>query len=354
MRRRILFVDDEPRILEGLVRMLRPQRERIEVVTAPGGEEALALLAREQVDAVVSDMRMPRMDGAALLAEVRQRHPVPVRIILSGQSDQVTILRAVATTHQFLSKPCDPQVLVGTVLSASAWRDLTGHHPDHQQLVSRAAVLPAPAATIARLEAELAQPEPSLRKVSGLVAGDPAMAAKVMQLVSSTFFGQVRRVEGPEEAARLLGPELIRALLQAGCLVSASDQPGASPGQSVAATAQALCRHLGGDARACADAGIAGHLHGCGRLVAATPECSAAMGACLLGLWGLPEPVVAAVAQQEHPPASAGPVAGAVHAALALAGELPWDEAWLALQGGPGAVAALHGAAGAAAMPGVS
>lgn len=353
MRRRILFVDDEPRILEGLVRMLRPQRERIEVVTAPGGEEALALLAREPVDAVVSDMRMPRMDGAALLAEVRQRHPGPVRIILSGQSDQGTILRAVATTHQFLSKPCDPQVLVGTVLAACAWRDLTSHHPDHQQLVSRAAVLPAPAATLARLDAELALPEPSLRRVSGLVAGDPAMAAKVMQLVSSTFFGQVRRVEGPEEAARLLGLELIRALHRAGCLAASGDQAEGGAGQAIAAAAQALCSHLGGDARACADAGIAGMLHGCGRLVAITPCCTASMGASLLGLWGLPEPVVAAVAQQEHPPASAAPAVGAVHAALALTGAVPWEQAWLAPLGGAAAVAVLQGAAGAAAMPGV-
>lgn len=353
MRRRILFVDDEPRILEGLVRMLRPQRERIEVVTAPGGDEALALLAREQVDAVVSDMRMPRMDGAALLAEVRRRHPVPVRIILSGQSDQDTILRAVATTHQFLSKPCDPQVLVGTVLAACAWRDRTGHHPEHQQLVSRAAVLPAPAAVLARLEAELALPEPSLRKVSGLVAGDPAMAAKVMQLVSSTFFGQVRRVEGPEEAARLLGLELIRALHRAGCLAAVGGQAEGSPGQAIAGSAQALCRHLGGDARACADAAIAGLLHSCGSLVAPTHACRATMGACLLGLWGLPEPVVEAVAQQEHPPVSAGPAAGAVHAALALAGAVPWDAGWLAPRGGPAAIADLHAAAGAAAMPGV-
>jgi CheY-like chemotaxis protein len=353
MRRRILFVDDEPRILEGLVRMLRPQRDRIEVMTAPGGEEALALLAREQVDAVVSDMRMPRMDGAALLAEVRQRHPVPVRIILSGQSDQDTILRAVATTHQFLSKPCDPQVLVGTVLAACAWRDLTGQDLEHQQLVSRAAVLPAPAATIARLEAELALPEPSLRRVSGLVAADPAMAAKAMQLVSSTFFGQVRRVESPEEAARLLGLELIRALHRAGCLAAGDDQPEGSAGQSIAAVAQALCRHLGGDARACADAAIAGQLHACGGLAARVSAGRGTLGACLLGLWGLPEPVVAAVAQQEHPPAAAGLVAGAVHAALALAGAVPWDEAWLALQGGPAVVATLRSAAGDAAMPGV-
>jgi YesN/AraC family two-component response regulator len=93
-RRCVLFVDDEPRILEGIARMLRPQRNEMDILMAPGGEEALAMLATAPVDVVVSDMRMPLMDGATLLAAVRERHPRIVRIILSGQSDRQTIIRA--------------------------------------------------------------------------------------------------------------------------------------------------------------------------------------------------------------------------------------------------------------------
>ncbi len=83
--RRILFVDDEPRFLETLRHILRPQRHEWEVAFAPGGEAALALMEAAPFDVIVSDMRMPGMDGAALLARVREEHPQVVRIILSGQ-----------------------------------------------------------------------------------------------------------------------------------------------------------------------------------------------------------------------------------------------------------------------------
>ena len=70
--RRVLFVDDEPRILEGLRRMLRPQRHEWEMAFAPGGEAALAMMEASPFDVIVSDMRMPGMDGATLLCRVRE------------------------------------------------------------------------------------------------------------------------------------------------------------------------------------------------------------------------------------------------------------------------------------------
>ncbi len=65
--RRVLFVDDEPRILEGLRRMLRPQRHEWEMAFAPGGEAALAMMEASPFDVIVSDMRMPGIDGAVPL-----------------------------------------------------------------------------------------------------------------------------------------------------------------------------------------------------------------------------------------------------------------------------------------------
>ncbi|HEU4771446.1 MAG TPA: response regulator, partial [Candidatus Udaeobacter sp.] len=85
--KRILFVDDEPKILEGLQRMLRPQRNEWEMAFAPGGEAALAMLAAENFDVIVSDMRMPGVDGAALLETVRANYPGMLRVILSGYTE---------------------------------------------------------------------------------------------------------------------------------------------------------------------------------------------------------------------------------------------------------------------------
>lgn len=115
MKKTILFVDDEPNIIQGLKRMLRSTSNKWEMLFAEGGEEALELLKIHQVDVIVTDMRMPGMDGAELLNIIMRDYPHMIRIILSGHCDQETILRATASAHQFLVKPCDTEVLKNTI-----------------------------------------------------------------------------------------------------------------------------------------------------------------------------------------------------------------------------------------------
>ena len=76
-----------------------------------GGEAALDVMKSETCDVVVSDMRMPGMDGAALLKAVQQEYPDTVRIVLSGHTELEAALRAIPVAHQFLSKPCDAQTI---------------------------------------------------------------------------------------------------------------------------------------------------------------------------------------------------------------------------------------------------
>ena len=104
-RATLLFVDDEPNILSALQRLFRPQGYRI--FTATGGSEGLAILAREKVDLVVSDMRMPQMDGAAFLEQVAARWPTTVRILLTGYADLQSTVTAInkGGIHRYLSKP---------------------------------------------------------------------------------------------------------------------------------------------------------------------------------------------------------------------------------------------------------
>jgi YesN/AraC family two-component response regulator len=84
MKKRILFVDDEVNMLQGLRRMLNTMRHEWDMVFVESGQEALALLAQTPCDVIVSDMRMPGMDGVQLLTQVMERFPLTVRIILSG------------------------------------------------------------------------------------------------------------------------------------------------------------------------------------------------------------------------------------------------------------------------------
>ena len=111
-RLRVLCVDDEPRVLEGLKLHLRRQYD---VQTAASGQAALDLFKPETPFAVVlSDMRMPGMDGVALLSQIRKRYPDTVRMLLTGQADLPSAIAAVneGQLFRFLTKPCPPPVLL--------------------------------------------------------------------------------------------------------------------------------------------------------------------------------------------------------------------------------------------------
>jgi response regulator RpfG family c-di-GMP phosphodiesterase len=127
----ILLVDDEAAILDGLRRQLR---RRFTVHTASGGAEALRLLESQPVTVVVSDMRMPEMDGAAFLSQVRRHHPQIVRILLTGQADTESTIAAVrrGKVYRFLTKPCPPEVIGAALDSAIAFHRLVT--ADEEQL----------------------------------------------------------------------------------------------------------------------------------------------------------------------------------------------------------------------------
>jgi response regulator RpfG family c-di-GMP phosphodiesterase len=115
MTRKVLFVDDEPNVLEGIQRSLRKQ---VDMQTAPGGVEGLRILREEGPFAlVISDMRMPAMSGAQFLAKAREQEPDTVRMILSGQADLDATIAAVNEGHiyRFLSKPCAADQLLAAV-----------------------------------------------------------------------------------------------------------------------------------------------------------------------------------------------------------------------------------------------
>lgn len=121
---RILCVDDEPRILEGLRLRLR---RRFDVATANSGKEGLEFLeTNDSVPIVISDMRMPEMNGAQFLAEVRQRWPDTVRILLTGYSEVDAAISAVndGEIFRFLTKPCPPEVLTSALEAAQRQYEL--------------------------------------------------------------------------------------------------------------------------------------------------------------------------------------------------------------------------------------
>jgi YesN/AraC family two-component response regulator len=153
MNKRILFVDDEPMILQGIQHSLRGMRGEWDVALANSGAEALETMAQTPFDVVITDMRMPGMDGAQLLDLVKIKFPRTVRIILSGQSDRETILRSVGPSHQYLSKPCDLDELKQRLMRAFALRDML--NDSHlKEVIGRLKTVPSlPALYVAVTEA---------------------------------------------------------------------------------------------------------------------------------------------------------------------------------------------------------
>ena len=368
---RVLFVDDEELVLEGLAGLLRRDRRRWDLAFAGSGPQALALMDRVPVDVLVTDVRMPEMNGEELLTIVCERHPQVARIVLSGHADERSSHRLVSLAHQFLAKPSSAGAIRAVIERAQR---LAGLMADERlrAVVGRVGALPLPSTVLRELLGVLDDDATSLREAATVVEHEPALCARVVQTVNSAFFGLPTGITNVGQAVSYLGARTLRSLV-----LSLEVLDAFGPGATVAALDRVRARGVaaGGLAALIADdlaapgmaddAFLAGMLHDAGLLVVAARlpaelaevrgrvargdaseeeaerqvlgVSHAEIGAYLLGLWGLPYPVVDAVAHHRHPSQASGPdaqVLTAVHVAVALlaergAGDLALDDAYL-------------------------
>jgi HD-like signal output (HDOD) protein len=340
--------------------MLRPMRQAWEMAFVQSGNEALRVLEQTPFEVIVSDMRMPGMDGAALLTAVRARWPHMVRLALSGQSQQEAVLRSVGPTHQYLAKPCDAETLIGTVARACALRDVLADE-NLKRIVSQLTSLPSLPALYTAIVSELQSPQSSVQRVGAIITQDVSMSAKILQLVNSAFFGLRRHVASPTEAVCMLGLEAIKALVLSAHVFTQFRVVAREPvsfellwqhnlATGTLAKRIAVCENA--EPRVADHALMAGLLHDVGRLILVS-QCPdtyaqvvelarreggtlvqaeqrllntthAAVGAYLLALWGLPDPIVEAVAYHHGPQQCPHPQFGVVtvvHIADVLADE---------------------------------
>ena len=111
----VLFVDDEPNILRAVRRHGRHYRDQWDLHFAYGGVDAVKVITRETIDIIVTDMRMPEVDGSKLLEWISEHQPQIVRIVLSGEAKLEEIYRIVGRSHRFLAKPCSPEVILSVI-----------------------------------------------------------------------------------------------------------------------------------------------------------------------------------------------------------------------------------------------
>ncbi|HHT9137658.1 MAG TPA: HDOD domain-containing protein [Candidatus Wunengus sp. YC60] len=358
--RKILLVDDEPKVLQGLQRMLRSMRHEWDTEFATSGQEALEILSKSPFDVIVSDMRMPGMDGVQLLMEVMKKYPNVVRIILSGQTDQEAFLSSSGIMHQFLSKPCDTELLKAAITRSCTLQGLLKNE-SLKKLVLQTASLPSLSKLYTEIIHELQSPNTSMEKIGQIISKDLGMTTKVLQLVNSAFYGLRRRISNPTEAAVVLGLNSIKSLVLSYHMFSRLEHfklPGFSPdtlwkhSMIVGSFARQIARIENYSSKMIDDAFVAGMLHDLGKLVlvANLPEqynkkltliqekglshldaehevfngTHAEVGAYLIGLWGITDTIVEALAFHHNPgtcPTKTFTLVTAVHVANVLGNE---------------------------------
>jgi len=332
--KRILFVDDEPKVLEALQRMLRPKRRQWEMAFAGSGEEALAILGASPFDVIVTDMRMPAMDGGKLLQHVQERFPSVIRVVLSGHVEMEAALRAAPVAHQFLSKPCDPEKLLEAIERSCQCTSMVGDEAV-RRVVGAIGKLPSLPSICAALLAALENPDTPLKEVGNIIEQDVGMSAKILQLVNSSFFGLLREVRSVTGALGYLGLDIVKQLVLSAHIFRTFQPSHAIAGFSLEAfqahsrLAAGIAARLPAPSDVIPSAVVTSLLHDTGKLVLAArlpeqfelalrvsrEECRplyaveealigaghAEIGAYLLGLWRLPKPIVDAVFRHHQP-----------------------------------------------------
>ena len=350
---RILFVDDEPNILKGFKRSLRPLRSLWDMTFAPGGKQALAILEQRPFDVVLSDMRMPEMDGSQLLEIVRRTYPGIMRIILSGHSDEDLIMKSVKSAHQFLSKPCEKQTLISAVSRAGYLNNILQPSGLKDRL-GGIECIPSLPSLYGEMMSDMDCGSESADSVGRIIEQDMGMTAKVLQLVNSSFFGIHRHRSRVREAVAFLGIDIMKHLALDMNVFSRFNRAlpivGVDEIHDHCIRTAGIAKQIAGggkmNVKTADNAVICAFLHDIGRLLMAeyfsdqyerairlagqeqmtVPEAEQAVfnvthaeiGSYLLGLWGLPDMIVEGIAFH-HSPARAAPqnmkLAGLIHTA---------------------------------------
>jgi putative nucleotidyltransferase with HDIG domain len=355
-RNRILFVDDEPVLLEALRDAMRGYRRRWQVDFAPSGEAALELLEAQPVEVVIADMQMPSMDGATLLTQVRELYPTTIRMVLSGHATPQNLAKAATVAHRFLGKPYDVAELALLIERSLELRELT-EQAEAYRATAAAPALPTRPGLYTELTQTLLNPSWSPDQIAAVIERDTVMTAKVLQLGNSAFFGVSHHITRVRDAVVYVGVETIKSLtltVEAFGKLAPTHAEGFSIDefQQHAMLVARIAAAILPPGRVNQEAVTAGLLHDIGKLVLIADDRArwtdlrqralrlqlpfreleqqengvthAATGAYLLSLWGLPDGVVEAVAHHHDPESVPGDkldAVAAVHIADALANE---------------------------------
>ncbi|HLP77152.1 MAG TPA: response regulator [Candidatus Paceibacterota bacterium] len=301
------------------------------------GAEAIAWVSRSIFDAVFTNVSLPDTTGVEVLDKIALLQPKALRIIQSLIGDTGDTLNCLGRAHHHIAGPCDLakiSSLLHQALTMESWLP----SETVQGLLAKLPLVPSPPSVYFQIVDKLESPDTSVEDVANVIAQDPAITAKLLQLANSAAFGLQSPVSNPVDAVSYVGMETTQALVLLAHTFASFDQR-----QFGDFSIEALWQHSvwtghfarrialteGHDPELVAQAFVAGLLHDIGKLLFAAnlPKDFAAalkmarsqsralweveaqilganhaeVGGCLLGIWGLPAPIVDAVAYHHFP-----------------------------------------------------
>jgi HD-like signal output (HDOD) protein len=353
MKRCIYIVDDQVAVLETAVLILRGSDDLWEVVGFSDPLEALAAVRAKAPDLILSDQLMPGMQGSQLLEEVRKIAPSAIRVIMSGYVS-LSKLTLITSAHQYIAKPFDIGKLRQLVQrSFSAQERIV--NKGLQSMATSLRSIPSLPQVHQSLLAELQDSSTAGSVIARMVAEDPGLSIKVLQIANSPLFGQGYLITNPTDAVMCLGTEMIAAIVLSQSLFRHYESLGHAELDlpkvwghcwETAYLAQVLCRQKRLPRRAAEEGFLAGLLHEAGRFILVDNFPGQYAAACLgarqlksplaprlletfqttpsqltaylMELWGMPAEVVTAIALQDNlqqEPSGAFCLASALYAA---------------------------------------
>jgi putative nucleotidyltransferase with HDIG domain len=287
------------------------------------------------VDVLVTDMRMPGMDGGELLEIISEKYPQIIRFVLSGQTDQELSLRSSRVAHQYIAKPCETTRLIEIIQHSLDLRELQSN-PNLVKIITSIKKLPSLPSLYIKLVDEMNSPDASLKKISAIMSLDMTMTAKTLQMVNSAFYGLPSKITNLQHAVTVLGISTLKSLVLYQGVFSEFETGTKSPisldqlwnhSIRVGELARNIARKVGCDTQTLDDTQVAGVMHDIGKLIqlkiphffeekmqkekegmdpleaeyAILGTSHAELGAYLLGIWGLPDAIVQAVAYHHYP-----------------------------------------------------
>lgn len=308
MKLTALFVDDDRFATAALRRSMRPLRATCDFAFADSGRQALEMLANSPRDIVFTDMRMPKMDGAELLARVRQTHPATIRVVISGQAGQAARGRATNLAHRYFAKPCDPDTITEVIEQIRNLRKLVPSDELYRSIVG-VATLPCEARSVDVMKSKIADDTLDSVAIQALVKRDAGVLTGVLRLANACMVSDETWICDIDQACRVINSEEVNLFVRGldACLNCDELQEANHRVSCVADLCQELAEKILPGRVSSSDARLVGGLHRTEELLELAFEtplpqsCDAQCAAFLLATWGVPERIYTAVGNHQSP-----------------------------------------------------